>query len=51
MLVGHAVPMPVIIRTRLYDEDFYRAMAVPQWSSATTGRAGDEYERLYGGSE
>ncbi len=51
MLVGHAVPMPVIIRTRLYDEDFYRAMAVPQWSAATTGRAGDEYERLYGVGE
>jgi hypothetical protein len=48
MLVGHAVPMPVIIRTRLYDEAFYAAMTIPQWSAATTGRAGDEYERLFG---
>ena len=26
LLLGHAVPMPLVIRTRTYDEDFYRAM-------------------------
>jgi DNA helicase HerA-like ATPase len=26
IVMGHAVPMPVVIRTRSYDEDFYAAM-------------------------
>jgi DNA helicase HerA-like ATPase len=26
IVMGHAVPMPVVIRTRAYDEDFYAAM-------------------------
>lgn len=26
LILGHAVPMPIVVRTRLYDEDFYRAM-------------------------
>lgn len=26
MVLGHAVPMPVVIRTRPYDEQFYRAL-------------------------
>jgi DNA helicase HerA-like ATPase len=26
LMFGHAVPMPVVIRTRNYDEEFYRAM-------------------------
>jgi DNA helicase HerA-like ATPase len=26
LLVGHAVPMPVVVQTRTYDEEFYRAM-------------------------
>ena len=26
LMFGHAVPMPVVIKTRNYDEDFYRAM-------------------------
>ena len=26
LLMGHAVPMPVVVQTRTYDEDFYRAM-------------------------
>lgn len=26
LVFGHAVPMPVVIKTRNYDEDFYRAM-------------------------
>lgn len=27
LLMGHAVPMPIVIRTRKYDETFYRDMA------------------------
>ena len=26
LLMGHAVPMPVVVQTRRYDEDFYRVM-------------------------
>lgn len=26
MVLGHAVPMPVVVRTRAYDEHFYKAM-------------------------
>ncbi len=26
LVMGHAVPMPVVIRTRDYDDQFYRAM-------------------------
>ena len=25
-MVGHAVPMPIVLRTRRYDEAFYRAV-------------------------
>ena len=26
LILGHAVPMPVVVQTRRYDSDFYRAM-------------------------
>lgn len=29
MILGHAVPMPVVIRTRAYDAAFYKAMLAP----------------------
>jgi hypothetical protein len=28
LILGHAVPMPVVVRTRPYDETFYAAMAI-----------------------
>lgn len=36
LLIGHAVPMPIVVRTRKYDEEFYRAMGM---SSPTERRA------------
>jgi DNA helicase HerA-like ATPase len=27
LLMGHAVPMPIVVRTRKYDDAFYAAMA------------------------
>ena len=30
LVLGHAVPMPVVIRTRVYDEAFYRAVGKPE---------------------
>ncbi len=29
LIMGHAVPMPILLRTREYDETFYRAMQTP----------------------
>jgi hypothetical protein len=30
--MGHAVPMPISLRTRQYDEAFYQAMGAPEAS-------------------
>ena len=40
LVFGHAVPMPVVIKTRNYDEDFYRAMgALSDEEKAVKARA------------
>ena len=44
IIVGHAVPMPVVIRSRMYDEDFYAA--VTNLSPVSSERA----RKLLGGS-
>ena len=31
LILGHAVPMPVVVRTRPYDEDFYREIGDTSW--------------------
>jgi DNA helicase HerA-like ATPase len=31
LLLGHAVPMPVVVRTRPYDEQFYREIGDTDW--------------------
>jgi uncharacterized protein len=31
LILGHAVPMPVVVRTRPYDETFYAQIADPIW--------------------
>ncbi|BDA70586.1 hypothetical protein RIVM261_074320 [Rivularia sp. IAM M-261] len=31
LILGHAVPMPVVVRTRPYDEQFYREIGDPIW--------------------
>ncbi|MBD2326410.1 ATP-binding protein [Alkalinema sp. FACHB-956] len=33
LILGHAVPMPVVIRTRPYDEAFYAAIGDTDWAS------------------
>ncbi len=35
LILGHAVPMPLLLRTREYNEDFYRSLQTP-----TKGRTG-----------
>ena len=43
MVVGQAVPMPVVVRTRAYDEGFYAAVGQPDWSEV-----GDEEVAISG---
>ena len=42
LVLGHAVPMPVVIRTRAYDEAFYRAVGKPEVSRVQAAAAIDE---------
>jgi len=32
--MGHAVPMPIVVQTRKYDEEFYSAMTEEKPSAA-----------------
>jgi DNA helicase HerA-like ATPase len=34
LILGHAVPMPVVVRTRPYDETFYAQMGETDWAAA-----------------
>ncbi|MBE9180500.1 DUF87 domain-containing protein [Oculatella sp. LEGE 06141] len=36
LILGHAVPMPVVVRTRPYDETFYAAIGDIAWEEAPT---------------
>ncbi|MEL7476202.1 MAG: DUF87 domain-containing protein, partial [Cyanobacteria bacterium J06555_12] len=36
MILGHSVPMPVVVRTRPYDERFYAEMGEMDWSNIMT---------------
>jgi DNA helicase HerA-like ATPase len=33
LVLGHAVPMPVVVRTRPYDQQFYREIAPSDWET------------------
>jgi DNA helicase HerA-like ATPase len=35
LVLGHAVPMPVVIRTRAYDQKFYAEIGDTSWSEVT----------------
>ena len=47
LVLGHAVPMPVVVRTRPYDAAFYRAMGARERSADTPRRALREVEELF----
>ena len=32
LILGHAVPMPVVVRTRAYDEKFYEEIGETDWT-------------------
>ncbi len=33
LILGHAVPMPVVVRTRAYDTEFYKEIGDPDWEA------------------
>lgn len=35
LVLGHAVPMPVVVRTRPYDQQFYAEIGDPDWGQMT----------------
>lgn len=47
LVIGHAVPMPVVIKTREYDETFYSAMGAVDGEEKKTKRKKD-IEALFG---
>ncbi len=47
LLLGHAVPMPVMIRTRKYDQTFYAAMS-PFGSETAVVASARRYEEIFG---
>ncbi len=49
IIMGHAVPMPLLLRTREYDDAFYRAMQAPLGQAeAAPLDPGRAYEDLFG---
>jgi len=48
IIMGHAVPMPVVVKTRPYDEDFYRAIGFV--SDADLPEVADDARRKLGSS-
>lgn len=48
IVLGHAVPMPVVVQTRLYDEAFYKAMGAPLKGKALSRSAKGKSKDLYG---
>ena len=36
LVLGHAVPMPVVVRTRAYDTEFYKEIGDPNWEEIPT---------------
>jgi hypothetical protein len=47
LILGHAVPMPVVVRSRDYDQTFYAAIGVPE-EETLKERAQKGSETLYG---
>jgi DNA helicase HerA-like ATPase len=47
LILGHAVPMPVVVRTRDYDEGFYAAIGLAE-GDALKNRAKDSIDTLFG---
>ena len=48
LMFGHALPMPVVIRTRDYDDAFYAEMAVPGFGVPSPGTPSHDKRDLFG---
>lgn len=48
IVLGHAVPMPVVVKTRSYNEAFYTAMGAPLEGKALREKADKGSKSLYG---
>jgi DNA helicase HerA-like ATPase len=49
MVLGHAVPMAVVVRTRPYDADFYKAMGEVEYGTPEAHRKAQEgIDELFG---
>lgn len=48
LIFGHAVPMPVVVRTRSYDAEFYKAMGAEE-PGARTSRLDKDLDDLFSG--
>ncbi len=47
LVLGHAVPMPVVVQTRSYDEEFYRFVEQRTRRAATLVQAQQEVDELF----
>jgi DNA helicase HerA-like ATPase len=47
MILGHAVPMPVVIRTRPYDAEFYAAISPKRAQAPSLARLQEEVDDLF----
>jgi hypothetical protein len=50
LILGHAVPMPVVVQARRYDVDFYRAMGVRDPEEVAV-RASDNVQKMRGDAQ
>jgi len=50
LILGHAVPMPVVVQARRYDVDFYRAMGVRDPEEVDV-RASDNVQKMRGDAQ
>ncbi len=44
LVLGHALPMPVVVRTRPYDQDFYAEIGIQNWQETETTKLFAEAE-------
>ncbi|MDX2141245.1 MAG: ATP-binding protein, partial [Chloroflexota bacterium] len=51
IIMGHAVPMPVVVRTRAYDEQFYASLTDQSYSEAGLAGKVDARTRLGSGGK
>jgi DNA helicase HerA-like ATPase len=48
LLLGHAVPMPIVVKTRTYDQDFYDALRSHPAASNGSASSPDEKDEEMG---